>query len=82
MTQARYFIATGAAIALTFGITGKTLSPVEQDEPLSTGDILIVTNDTAVGAGQTRDAAEWPDHRNPTVDNSWEETTVPDWRGS
>ncbi len=73
MTQARYFIATGAAIALTFGITGKTLSPVEQDEPLSTGDILIVTNDTAAGASQTRDAAG-----NPTTDNVLRETNVPD----
>jgi hypothetical protein len=78
MTQARYFIATGAAIALTFGITGKTLSPVEQEEPVSTGDILIVTNDTAAGAGQTRDAAARPDHRNPTTDNSSGETTVAD----
>lgn len=56
MTQARQLIATAAAIALTFGISGKTLDPIEQDEPISTGDILIVTNDSA--AGQIEDSAD------------------------
>ena len=58
MTQARQMIATAAAIALTFGISGKTLDPIEQDEPISTGDILIVTNDSAAEAGLTEDSAE------------------------
>ena len=58
MTQARQMIATAAAIALTFGISGKTLAPIEQDEPISTGDILIVTNDSAAEAGQIEESAD------------------------
>ena len=58
MTQARQMMATAAAIALTFGISGKTLDLIEQDEPISTGDILIVTNDSAAEAGLTEDSAE------------------------
>ena len=53
MTQAGAFLAGAAAIALTFGVTGQTLAPVETQEPLSTNDILVVTNDTAAESGQT-----------------------------
>lgn len=58
MTQAISFIAGAAVIALTFGITGKTLDPIEQEEPISTSDILIVTNDTAAEVGQTEDSVD------------------------
>ena len=55
MTQARTSIVSAAVIALTFGIGGQTLTPVQDEEPLSTGDILIVTNETAPQAGQSED---------------------------
>ena len=58
MTQARASMASAAVIALTFGIGGQTLTPVQQEEPLSTGDIVIVTNDAAPQAGQTEDNAD------------------------
>jgi hypothetical protein len=58
MTQARTSIVSAAVIALTFGIGGQTLTPVQDEEPLSTGDILIVTNETALEAGQSEDNAE------------------------
>ena len=58
MTQGRTSIASAAVIALTFGIGGQTLTPVQKEKPLSTGDILIVTNDTAPQAGQTEDRAD------------------------
>jgi hypothetical protein len=57
MTQARTSMASAAVIALTFGIGGQTLTPVQQEEPLSTGDIVIVTNDAGPQAGQTEDDA-------------------------
>lgn len=49
---------SAAVIALTFGIGGQTLTPVQQEEPLSTGDIVIVTNDAAPQAGETEDNAD------------------------
>ena len=49
---------SAAVIALTFGIGGQTLTPVQQEEPLSTGDIVIVTNDAAPQAGQAEDNAD------------------------
>ena len=58
MTQARTSMVSAAVIALTFGIGGQTLTPVQQEEPLSTGDIVIVTNDAAPQAGQTEDNAD------------------------
>jgi hypothetical protein len=58
MTQARTSMASAAVVALTFGIGGQTLTPVQQEEPLSTGDIVIVTNDAAPQAGQTEDTAD------------------------
>jgi hypothetical protein len=58
MTQARALLASAAAIALTFGVTGQTMSPVETEKPLSTNDILIVTNDTAAEPGQTDEGTE------------------------
>jgi hypothetical protein len=51
-------MASAAVVALTFGIGGQTLTPVQQEEPLSTGDIVIVTNDAAPQAGQTEDNAD------------------------
>jgi len=58
MTQARTSMASAAVVALTFGIGGQTLTPVQQEEPLSTGDIVIVTNDAAPQAGQTDQSAK------------------------
>ncbi len=58
MTQARTAMVSAAVIALTFGIGGQTLTPVQQEEPLSTGDIVIVTNDAAPQAGQAEDNAD------------------------
>jgi hypothetical protein len=40
------------------GIGGQTPTPVQQEQPLSTDDILIVTNDAAPQAGQTDESAE------------------------
>jgi hypothetical protein len=53
MTHARRFLASAAVIALTLGITGQTMAPVETEKPLSTNDILVVTNDTDSSPGQT-----------------------------
>jgi hypothetical protein len=53
MTHARRFLASAAVIALTLGITGQTMAPVETEEPLSTNDILVVTNDAGSSPGQT-----------------------------
>ena len=58
MTLARTYIVSAAVIALTFGIGDQTLTPVPNEEPLSNGDIVIVTNDTASQAGQTEDSAD------------------------
>jgi hypothetical protein len=58
MTQGRTSIVSAAVIALTFGIGGQTLAPVPSEQPLSTGDIVIVTNDSAPQAGQTEDSAD------------------------
>jgi hypothetical protein len=58
MTQGRTFIASAAVIALIFGIGDQTPTPVPPEQPLSTGDIVIVTNDAAPQAGQTEDNAE------------------------
>lgn len=58
MTQGRTFMASAAVIALTFGIGGQTPRPVPPEQPLSTGDIVIVTNDAAPQAGQTEDSAD------------------------
>jgi hypothetical protein len=58
MTQGRTFMASAAVIALTFGIGGQTPTPVPPEQPLSTGDIVIVTNDAAPQAGQTEDSAD------------------------
>jgi hypothetical protein len=58
MTQGRTAIVSAAVIALTFGIGGQSLTPVPSEQPLSTGDILIVTDDTAPQAGQTESSAE------------------------
>ena len=72
MTQARQMMATAAAIALTFGISGKTLDPIEQDEPISTGDILIVTNDSAAEEASLTAKIDQPDRGNPITGNSSE----------
>jgi len=40
------------------GIGGQTPTPVQQEQPLSTDDILVVTNDGALKAGQTDESAE------------------------
>jgi hypothetical protein len=58
MTQANTLVASAAVIALTLGIGGQTPTPVQQEQPLSTDDILIVTNDAAPQAGQTDESAE------------------------
>ena len=58
MTHAKSFLASAAVIALTLGITGQTLAPVETEEPLSTNDILVVTNDPGPGPGQTDETTE------------------------
>jgi hypothetical protein len=58
MTQANTLVASAAVIALTLGIGGQTPTPVQQEQPLSTGDILVVTNDAAPQAGQTDESAE------------------------
>jgi hypothetical protein len=72
MTQARQMMATAAAIALTFGISGKTLDQIEQDEPISTGDILIVTNDSAAEEAGLTAKIDQPDRGNPITGNSSE----------
>jgi hypothetical protein len=58
MTQANTLVASAAVIALTLGIGGQTPTPVQQEQPLSTDDILVVTNDGALKAGQTDESAE------------------------
>ena len=51
-------IISAAVIALTFGIGGENLTPVQHEEPLSDGDIVIVANDAAAQTGQTEDNAQ------------------------
>jgi hypothetical protein len=46
MTHGNSFWAGAVVIALTLGITGQTKAPTETEKPLSTNDILVVTNDT------------------------------------
>jgi hypothetical protein len=61
MTETRNFIASAAVIALTFGIGGHLLGPGEEsvrEQPLSTGDIMIVENDAAPNAVESEDNAE------------------------
>jgi hypothetical protein len=58
MTQANTLVASAAVIALTLGIGGQTPTPVQQEQPLSTGDILVVTNKAAPQAGQADESAE------------------------
>ena len=41
MTQANTLVASAAVIALTLGIGGQTPTPVQQEQPLSTGDGAI-----------------------------------------
>ena len=62
MTRGRTSILSAAVIALTFGIGGQAVTPLDseslEEHPLSTGDIVIVTNDAAPQAGQTEDDAD------------------------
>jgi hypothetical protein len=58
MTQANTLVASATVIALTLGIGGQTPTPVQQEQPLSTDDILVVTNEAAPQAGQTDESAE------------------------
>jgi hypothetical protein len=62
MTRRRTSILSAAVIALTFGIGGQAVTPLDseslEEHPLSTGDIVIVTNDAAPQAGQTEDDAD------------------------
>jgi hypothetical protein len=51
-------MASAAVIALIFGIGDQTPTPVPPEQPLSTGDIVIVTNDAAPQAGQTEGSAD------------------------
>jgi hypothetical protein len=60
MSEAKAVLASVAVIALTFGITGPTIAPVDTEEPLSTKDILIATNDTAAETGQIEESAQEP----------------------
>jgi hypothetical protein len=57
MTQANASVTSAAVIALTLGIGGQTPTPVQQEQPLSTDDILVVTNEATPQAGQIEDSA-------------------------
>jgi hypothetical protein len=58
MTQTNTVLASVAVIALTLGISGQKLAPVETEQPLSTGDIVIVTNESAPQAAESEENAE------------------------
>lgn len=52
MAQPRMFILSLAA-ALTFGINGQTVTPVDHEKPLSTSDIVIAADDAVPSANQS-----------------------------
>jgi hypothetical protein len=58
MTQTNTVLASVAVIALTLGLSGQKLAPVETEQPRSTGDIVIVTNESALQAAESEENAE------------------------
>jgi hypothetical protein len=45
MAQPSMFLLNVAAAALTLGINGQTVTPVDDEKPLSTSDIVIAADD-------------------------------------
>ncbi len=59
MTQARGLILGVAVAALTFGVTGKSVTtPISENETLSNSDIVVVLNDSDQTIGQPEENAE------------------------
>jgi hypothetical protein len=60
MTQARQFMLSMAALALTFGVTGQAVTtPNHDDGSLSNSDLVVVLNDSdQSAAGQTDENAD------------------------